>query len=81
MFPSFWSNGEPGPVFLALKDLIQNEWTTSGDARTDDNGEIRFRGFAAEYDFLMNCLGKDFRARFHAAAAKENIFEMVVSGE
>jgi hypothetical protein len=50
-------------------DPCSSQWTTSGDARTDVNGEIRFRGFAGEYDFLMNCLGKDFHARFHAAAA------------
>jgi len=44
---------EPKPVFNRLRDLIQHQWKTSLDVRTDDKGQATFRGFCGTYDVAI----------------------------
>jgi hypothetical protein len=41
--------GNPKPAYYALKELITQKWTTKGQATTDADGSISFRGFAGTY--------------------------------
>jgi endo-1,4-beta-xylanase len=44
---------EPKPVYTRLKDLIHRQWQTSLDARTDERGQVAFRGFYGAYDVTI----------------------------
>lgn len=40
---------EPKPAFHALNELINGEWKTNLTLKTDENGQISFRGFRGKY--------------------------------
>jgi len=42
-------DGSPKPAYYALKELITQKWMTRGQATTDIDGRISFRGFAGTY--------------------------------
>jgi len=48
----FHRAGEPKPAFFALRDLLA-QWRTDGDARTDEKGELRMRGFGGGYRLVV----------------------------
>ena len=43
----------PKESFYALEQLITGNWTTQLEARTDQNGQIQFRGFAGNYTITI----------------------------
>ena len=53
-FAGFWDGKRPGPVFLALGDLISTEWTTHGSRTTDSAGQVRFTGCAGDYELTIS---------------------------
>jgi GH35 family endo-1,4-beta-xylanase len=42
-------DGRPKPAYTALDHLINQEWKTRLDGRTDSDGRFRFRGFYGDY--------------------------------
>jgi len=54
---------EPKPVYTRLKDLIRRQWRTSLDARTDEKGQITFRGFYGSYDVNIEQDGRPAHKR------------------
>lgn len=69
----------PKPVFNLLKKLIKGEWmTTPFTARTDENGEISFRGFHGHYEAIEKLPGKKHPTRnFHLAEKQENVWKFI----
>ena len=45
----FFRNMQEKPVYHALNNLINNEWTTRLTAKTDKEGKVEFRGFKGKY--------------------------------
>jgi GH35 family endo-1,4-beta-xylanase len=44
---------EPKPVYTRLKDLIHRQWQTNLTAKTDEKGQVTFRGFYGSYDVTI----------------------------
>ena len=44
---------EPKPVYTRLKDLIRRQWQTSLTGKTDEKGQVTFRGFYGSYDVTI----------------------------
>ena len=42
------------PVYKVLDKLINEEWNTSFEGETNENGEISFRGFYGEYEITVD---------------------------
>ena len=51
-------NMEPKPTYLALDQLINHEWRTVFEEKTNENGEVKFRGFHGLYEITVNEGGK-----------------------
>ena len=49
---------EPKPVYTRLRDLIHREWQTSLDAKTDEKGQVTFRGFYGAYEVTVEREGR-----------------------
>jgi hypothetical protein len=49
----------PKPSYLALHDLIQNEWRTTEEGVTDADGYFSFRGFHGSYRIFTNSQWSD----------------------
>jgi endo-1,4-beta-xylanase len=66
----------PKPVFRMLKNLIKGEWTTAPfTARTDESGEIVFRGFYGQYEITQRLPGQRYPTQdFHLAKIQENVW-------
>jgi len=66
----------PKPVFHTLKGLIKGEWmTTPFTTRTDENGEITFRGFYGQYEVTQRLPGRHYATRnFHLSEKQENVW-------
>lgn len=47
-------NGEPKPVYKTLERLINQEWTTTINAVTNEQGIYNFRGFYGNYKIKVN---------------------------
>jgi endo-1,4-beta-xylanase len=69
----------PKPAFNALKCLIRGEWMTAPfTARTDENGEIAFRGFYGQYEATQRRPGQKHPAwNFHLAERQENVWTFI----
>jgi len=52
----------PRQSYYTLKRLITEQWMTRLHLRTDDNGQLRFRGFAGDYNITVSA--KDFTRNF-----------------
>lgn len=50
----------PKPVYTALDNLINTEWTTTVSATTASQGRIDFRGFYGDYHVTINVNGRIF---------------------
>lgn len=66
----------PKPAYHALDDLINNKWRTRFEARTDQNGEIRFRGFHGEYEVTVTAGAKSVASRVHLARGAKNEWQV-----
>jgi len=44
------------PSYKALRDKIENDWRTVNDARTDENGRLKLKGFKGAYE--VTCMEK-----------------------
>lgn len=53
----FDENGDPKPIFYALKDWIANH-TTNTVGVTDENGNVTFRGYGGEYNITVEHKGE-----------------------
>ena len=45
----FTRDMKPKPAYFALDELINKEWKTNVNVKTDQNGNISFRGFRGKY--------------------------------
>jgi endo-1,4-beta-xylanase len=64
---------EPKPIYRMLDKLVNETWRTRLAAKTDDRGEIAFRGFFGEYDLVLTL--PDGRTRVfpvHVSRNEEN---------
>jgi hypothetical protein len=59
---------EPKPVYTRLKDLIHRQWQTSLTAKTDEKGQVTFRGFYGTYDMPHTADGR--QQSYQVARAK-----------
>jgi GH35 family endo-1,4-beta-xylanase len=65
----------PKPAFDTLKTLIKGEWmTTPFIARTDENGEIAFRGFYGKYEVIRHLPGQKHPTWNFHLTEKQEIF-------
>jgi endo-1,4-beta-xylanase len=64
-------DGTPKKSYLALSDLLQ-VWTTTGEAVTDSQGGLTFRGFAGDYEIEVTnpANGALMRAQAHITEQK-----------
>jgi len=64
----------PKPAFNTLKQLIKGEWLTAPfKARTNDDGEISFRGFYGNYEIIRKIPGQKHSTwSFHLAEKQKN---------
>ncbi len=63
------AEGRPKKAYYALKDVIQ-EWTTSGEDRTDGRGQVAFEGFAGDYELTIAHDGKTWKRTAHISEQK-----------
>ncbi|HRT10855.1 MAG TPA: endo-1,4-beta-xylanase [Candidatus Paceibacterota bacterium] len=57
----------PKPAYLVLDQLLNQEWKTRLERRTDDRGEVSFRGFFGKYEVTVAHAGKQSRFEFEHA--------------
>jgi GH35 family endo-1,4-beta-xylanase len=62
----------PKPAYDALWRLIQRQWKTKVEGRTDGAGEFALRGFHGQYRVEVEFGGKKKTAEFHLAGAGPN---------
>jgi endo-1,4-beta-xylanase len=68
----------PKPAYYALDDLINNKWKTRFEARTDEKGEVRFRGFHGEYEVEVKARGKSIASKLHLSQGAKNDWQVQV---
>jgi endo-1,4-beta-xylanase len=70
----------PKPAFSTLKSLIRGAWMTAPfTARTDENGDIAFRGFYGQYEIVQRLPGQRHLTRErHLAEKQENVWTFVM---
>lgn len=69
----------PKPAYHALDDLINNKWKTRFEARTDSNGEVRFRGFHGGYRVSVDAgANKGTTDHFRLASGTTNAWIVAV---
>jgi hypothetical protein len=62
----------PKPSYFALKELV-NSWTTSGSGETDEKGEFEFRGFAGDYEIVLETAdGRSYTMTIHVDEQQSN---------
>ncbi len=73
------SEYRPKPVFSMLKNLIKGEWMTAPfTARTNENGEIVFKGFDGQYEITQILPGQKHPTRsFRLAEKQENVWTFI----
>jgi len=66
----------PKPAFTTLKNLIKGEWMTAPfTIRTNENGEISFRGFYGQYEVTQNRPGRKHPTySFRLSEKQENVW-------
>ena len=50
----------PKKAYYKLLDLVNNEWSTSGEAVLDKDGKLGFRGFYGDYEVEITYGGKKY---------------------
>jgi len=66
----------PKPVLLVLKELITKNWTTTGQATTNEDGIITFRGFAGNYNISIP--EKEYTTTIHVTEGGNNNFTVTL---
>ncbi|MGJ8454653.1 endo-1,4-beta-xylanase [Pseudothermotoga sp. U03pept] len=65
------------PIYFVLKDLVHRQWKTSVNLRTDDQGEVNFKGFAGIYQVMVKHHGQETLFTITACRKKANDFAIV----
>ncbi len=71
----------PKPVFERLQRLVNREWRTSLDARTDAAGRVSFRGFYGRYAVAVreaDGIEHAFSVALSKKTGQENRFRLTV---
>jgi endo-1,4-beta-xylanase len=71
----------PKPVYERLRRLVQEEWRTALEARTDAEGRVSFRGFLGRYAVTLreeNGTVHAFTVLLSKKAGQENRFRLAV---
>jgi endo-1,4-beta-xylanase len=68
----------PKPVYLALKQLIKERWTTKTEGMTDADGKFSFRGFYGKYVARISLNGKVIEHPFHVSQQKRNATNIIL---
>ena len=66
------SDLSPKPAYDALWRLIQREWKTRAEGRTDPGGTLALRGFHGQYRVRVEFGGKKAEGEFHLGKAGAN---------
>jgi endo-1,4-beta-xylanase len=54
----------PKPAYVALKDLIRNQWWTRADEAADASGDVHMRGFYGAYELTAQSGGRRLHGEF-----------------
>ena len=66
----------PKPAFAALDPLINHDWKTSLEARSNAEGKVAFRGFHGEYTVMAQSGGKTVKHSFHVQKSSPNVWNV-----
>lgn len=69
----------PKPAYYKIKELICNTWHTEQILRTDENGEVEFRGFFGEYDVEISYDGGKVNGHIDHSSKNQDIFELTAA--
>jgi GH35 family endo-1,4-beta-xylanase len=69
-------NLEPKPAYVALRRLIQEEWTTDESRTTDVDGSLQVKAFYGEYELHVEVDGATEQYRVHLVKDKPSRFEV-----
>ena len=58
------ADNNPKLAYYALRDLIA-DWTTHGDAQTDDAGQLVIQGYGGEYELTITHNGQTWHSTVH----------------
>ena len=72
---------EPKPSYHALDRLINHQWKTRLEAKTDERGEVRFRGFFGTYDVVVERPAGPQRLEIEHTPSGKGVHECAVSGK
>lgn len=53
----------PKPAYKALDQLINHDWTTNLETKSDTDGNVKFRGFHGTYEVEVADRGKTTKFR------------------
>ena len=68
----------PKSAFFAVKDLFEKQFCTNEEGKTDENGEISFRGFFGDYEISIMDSEVTSSKRITLSRDKENDFQIIV---
>ncbi len=60
----------PKPAYFRLKELISNEWNTSLELISDENGYVNFRGFFGDYEIEIEAPNGTIKKQFSLSSEK-----------
>ncbi len=66
----------PKPAFYKLKDMLTREWHTEQNMKTDDKGQVQFRGFYGEYNVTIDVHGKFVTKKVKISKKSDNDIEI-----
>jgi hypothetical protein len=66
----------PKPAYLILDRLINKEWHTNLEGKTDSNGSYSFRGFHGKYRVTIEASGVSKTIDMHLSDGKKNSLEV-----
>ncbi len=64
------------PAYRTLKKLIHETWHTEESLKTDENGELSFRGFYGDYEIIVN--GKTLDNPISVSKNGDNSFVLII---
>ena len=68
----------PKPAYYAIKNLLENKWHTEVELETDENGELRYRGFYGDYSLDITIDGKNVCKEIKLSSKSRNEFNLSV---
>ena len=66
----------PKPAYERLMQLIQKEWWTNTESRTNAQGEATIRGFYGQYLMTVKSGTQSVQELIHLSSSDENVFEV-----